>query len=125
MPPTPISNMLNRLTPVERSRAKAVALMQAGQVGSFIVRGIGYTIHDLAVEGEALKVVVSAVRGGKSLKVDNPIYFINPPVKVPNGTTTETELPDGRLIQVPNHSEDAAAALREIIAQVVEKQNEG
>lgn len=72
---------------------------------SFTLRGITVTVLENTVENDLLKIVVTATKNGQTLTINNPLYYKNPPTKVPDGLTYKT---------------DAISALKEIIVQTIE-----
>lgn len=80
----------------------------------------GYKIEIVSKEevDGLLKVVVTAEEGGKALKLNNPYFFKNPPIKVPDGTK-RTESIEGTDVELDNFKIDPEAALREIIYQTI------
>lgn len=73
---------------------------------SFTKRNITVTVLENTQENGLLKVVVTATKNGQPLAVNNPLYYKNPPTKVPSGVNT--------------FSSDPTAALKEIIVQTIE-----
>lgn len=67
-----------------------------------------------------LEVMVAVTRDGIPLKIDGHLRFLNPPVKVPDGTTTAVIDPlTGELRQQPNYVENPRAALRQMILDAI------
>lgn len=90
--------------------------------GEFIVEDVEIQVFSLLRQDDLLRVDVKASRNGQDLKVDNPLFFKNPPVKVPTGKFHK-EVVDGQEKDVPNFREDPEEALKEIIWQVIKLQN--
>ena len=88
----------------------------------FTLRGIDVRINNLSKESDLLRVDVTAWKDGEKLKVDNPYWFKNPPVKVPNGKF-HRELIEGEEFDMPNMEYNPEAALQEILVQTLELQN--
>lgn len=61
-----------------------------------------------------LRVFVTAKKDGNDIDFDGDMIFLNPPVKVPNGTY-RTETIDGEDIDIANCEEDVTTALKEIV----------
>ncbi len=60
--------------------------------------------------------------GGKYVNGDGWYGFVNPPVMVPDGTTKEVQLEDGKKIEVQNLKEDVREAAKLIIKEAVKWQ---
>lgn len=88
----------------------------------FSIDGVEIEIFVLKQEDGLLKVDARAVKDGEVLKVDNPLYFKNPPLKVPTGKFHK-ELIDGEEVDVMNYREAPEEALKQIIWQVIKLQN--
>jgi hypothetical protein len=89
----------------------------------FSYKGIDFELANESVVDGNYKVYVYAKKDGEKLRVDNPLFFQNPPFKVPDGTFHKETLPTGEIIDVKNFKEDPEAALKEIIYQTVASQN--
>lgn len=74
-------------------------------------------------EAGLLKVVVDVKKGGENVFIDNPLYFQNPPIMVPDGTTrTVVQVGgefDGKKSEVPNYKVDVKQALMDIVFNAV------
>src|ERR1035437_9854799 len=62
-----------------RNLAKIAAHNQLGKF-SFSRRGFAIEILENSQEGNRLKIVVKASKSGKEFFVDNPLYYLNPPI---------------------------------------------
>lgn len=62
---------------------------------------------------------VRAEKDGESLPLDNPYRFINPPIKVPDGTWRKEWVTGGEVIDVENEHEDIEEALRTMVYDAV------
>lgn len=120
-----ISEVLQYVDQKERRKVKARIIKDKAKKGLFrkndtnieIVR-----IIDKADEG-TICVIARAEKNNKRLKVNNPLCFQNPPVKVPDGTK-RIEIDElGMEREVDNFKEDAEEALKEIVLQTIEVQN--
>lgn len=100
---------------------KVQTLKNVGKI-NFIKRNISVNISEITEENGLLKVVVSATKSGKALKINNPLYYKNPPISTPDGTKSNA-LINGRNVQVDNYKTDAAEALKEIVTQTIELTN--
>jgi hypothetical protein len=118
-----ISQSLASKTPAEITQAKADLLAKV-PLTQFDLRGYSVIIKELTTEKNMLKVWVEATKDGKPIFVDNPLYYLNPPYKVPDGTFTTAQVRDrsGKTTerQVANFKEDPEEALKEIIVQTLE-----
>lgn len=100
----------------ERNDIKIKELIKS-QVKNFSKKGFDIEILELGQETNRLKVIVKAKKDGVELFVDNPLYFLNPPIMVPDGTK-RTEIDEhGNLIELDNFKEDLDEALQEMIAE--------
>ena len=57
-------------------------------------------VLEIGLKDDLLRVVINASKGGEVLKVDNPLYFKNPPIKVPDGTKHKELIERGNFIKV-------------------------
>ena len=90
----------------------------------------GKSLHEIEVEivsvsqeivngNDLLKVIAKAWMDGKEVFVDNPLYYMNPPIMVPDGTF-ETKIDEfGREMQVANFVENPEEALRQIVLETL------
>lgn len=86
-------------------------------VKKFNRKSFDIDIIELSQEGYRLKVVVDAKKNGRLLMVDNPLYFINPPIMVPDGTKSTVIDEFGNSHDRDNFKEDLDEALQEIIVE--------
>lgn len=115
--------ILERLEPSERHFYKAEILSKSmRKEESFVKDGIEVKVLGIKRENDLLTVVVHAEKDGQVLKVNNPLHYKNPPLKVSTGKF-HRELVDGEEVDIPNTIEDTRAALQEIIIQAVKLQN--
>ena len=81
---------------------------------------IDVEIVSVGHEGELLKVIAKAWRGGVEVSVDNPLFYKNAPMLVPDGTfETVTDAITGKPRQEANFHEDANEALRSIVLETL------
>ena len=81
---------------------------------------IDVEIVSVGHEGELLRVIAKAWRNGLELPVGNPLYYVNAPMMVPDGTfETVTDPETGKPRQQPNFTENAQEALRQIVAETL------
>lgn len=110
----------------QRALVKAQELSKAS-VTNFVQDGYNVTITQGPEEVEGvLKVAVDVMRGNKTVEIDNPLLFVNPPTMVIDGQSEETiQDPEfGEITKmVNNFKEDPEQALKDIIIQVVKKQD--
>ncbi len=110
-------------TAAVRAIMKANALSTCGIPKPYTYGDLTITIQEVAVERGLLRVIAKATVDGKGVFVDNPLYYQNPPILVPDGTfTTLAEIINGQEVprQVANFKEDLPAALKEIVGQTIE-----
>lgn len=114
---------VEKLSGRDKERKKAELLRDHKPEDSFNYKGVDITITSPpVVVGDRLEVSVSATRNGKVIPIDNPLIFINPPIKVPDGTVHIEQNIDGVDIEVDNYKEDPQEALKEIVYQVIQLQ---
>jgi hypothetical protein len=99
---------------------KKAEIVIANKEDSFSYKGIDIALSDVSLVGNKLTLTATATKDGKDLFIDNPLIFINPPLKVPDGTV---HVVDGR--EVDNFVYDPKTALKEIVYQVITAQNKG
>jgi hypothetical protein len=107
---------------VERNLLKATVLSQR-TIPPYAANGFTITISSLSLEGLMLKVIASAIQGGNPVSVNNPLYFLNPPILVPDGTTRLVTDRYGITERLPNFKEDLDEAIRQMVAEVIRVQN--
>jgi len=90
----------------------------------------GKSLHEIEVEivsvsrekvngVDLLKVIAKAWKDGIEVFVDNPLYYMNPPIMVPDGTF-ETKIDEfGKEMQVVNFVENPEEALRQIVLETI------
>lgn len=86
----------------------------------------GKSLHEIEVEivevsqkDDLLKVIARAWKDGIELFVDNPLYYHNAPIMVPDGTF-ETKIGEfGKEMQVANFVENPEEALRQIVLETI------
>ena len=88
------------------------------KVKKFQKNGIKFSVKELLEENDLLKVVVEAEKDGKKIEVNNPLYYKNPPLKVPNGKKIKVEY-EGMEHEIDEFEENHEKALKEIIYQTV------
>lgn len=117
---------LDKLNGDAKYQRKSELLKESKSSSSHTYKGINFTfLSEPIIDGAKLVVNIQAVKNGKNLFVDNPLIFINPPIKVPDGTYHIEQNLEGNDIEVDNFKEDPAEALKEVIYQVVKTQNDG
>ena len=116
----PIRDEIAGLSGLQRRRLKAQRLAEHAASRLPITWRLGagaraadITISAASYDGEALRLRVSATRGGQT-KADT-LIIVNPPIMAPDGGTTTNE--DG--VVVATYREDAAAAIRAVVEDVV------
>lgn len=108
----------------ERNDLKVRAL--AKLTGETFTRG-AYTLtieqgpRVVIVKGTpVLEMVVSVTRNGKPVAIDGHLRFVNPPIKVPDGTFNMTGVtPTGEAIRRENTVESPREALRKMVLDAV------
>ena len=109
-----------RLEKGDASLIKARELAKTPIPSTFTRFGIDIRISRFpTVENGMLKVSVRAWKDGRELWVNNPLYFKNPPIMVPDGTYHKIIDEKGKEQDVMNLVEDPLEALKQIIADTV------
>jgi hypothetical protein len=104
----------------DRAKERAQILLDAPHPPPFVVDGYRITIESKELVGRQLKIIASAMRGGEVIKVNNPLYYLNPPSMVQDGTFRKVpNMALGGWDDTANYHEDASAALKEIVAETV------
>lgn len=113
--PGPIEQSLAGKTPSERARIKAEYLssLKTGSY-SFQRNGIRFTLSNWSYDNGVFSVHVTASDDNGALPTDNPYGFVNPPIKVPNGTF---RVEDGQ--EVENTEENPLEALKQMVYDAV------
>jgi len=111
----------------ERARIKAGQLAKlAGETFAFGAFAISIVAGPRAVtvNGEpVLEVMVTVSRNARAIKVDGHLRFVNPPVRVWDGTySTITDPVSGEQIRRKNFVENPRAALRQMIGDAIKAQ---
>lgn len=119
-----IGNQIKDLDNQTKAIIKATAL-SGKNLGTFTLRGITITILKQPVlVGGMVRVDVSAIRNGQPLYVDNPLYFLNPPIMIWDGTYYQEYNQEFDItLDKMNFVEDLAGSLKELIVQTIESQN--
>lgn len=124
---TPIGDQLSALYPDRRDsrRAgfKAAALAEKLNTRSFQVSGCvgGRTVSVSGVHVDERGVLVCTITHPDIPAGANPFRFVNPPIRVPDGTTVTVPDPvTGEDRQVDGFKEDAVEAGRQMIRDAVE-----
>lgn len=117
----PIRDELVGLDALQRRRLKALRLAEhaASRLPITWRLGVGARATDITVsaasyDGEALRLVVAAIRTGRTIRTDE-IVIVNPPIMTPDGGTRVNE--DGDV--VATYREDALGAIRSVVEDVV------
>lgn len=75
--------------------------------------------QELVNGNDLLKVIARAWMDGNEVSVDNPLYYMNPPICVPDGTF-ETRIDEfGKEMQISNFIENPEEALRQIVLETI------
>ena len=75
--------------------------------------------QELVNGNDLLKVIARVWKDGIEVFVDNPLYYMNPPIMVPDGTF-ETKIDEfGKETQVANFVENPEEALRQIVLETI------
>ena len=117
---TQVEMNIEKMDSFQKSKNKAQILVK--EKINFTKNGIQVKIIQIEEKDGLLKVIVEAKRGKEVLKVDNPLFFKNPPIKVSTGKYHK-EITNGEEIDVANFEVNPAEALKEIIIQTIELQN--
>lgn len=109
--------------PVDRVRVKVRELAKLS--GETFTRG-QYSLTVLSAPTivllngvPVLDMHVELRRDGKLVPIDGHLRFVNPPIKVWDGTWRTVTGPDGQPLQVKNFTEDLRTALRNMVADAV------
>lgn len=114
-----VSDLLKGKTGLEKSLIKSQELGKLKNVKPYSRHGFDIEILEIGTEIGLLKVIVRAKKNGQYVFVDNPFYFVNPPILVPDGTKKTIVNRVGQVVQVDNFKEDLVEALKEIVAQTL------
>lgn len=134
-PPGPIETELRAIADLrERFRVKALRLKERIDALTYPVTYTldGYRVvvgtapvlraktlpDNSVVWGIIFRQVTARIVGGAFLPVDDAYVFVNPPVKVFNGTFRQVTVA-GRIIDQPNFAEDLLAALQRMLLDAV------
>jgi hypothetical protein len=89
--------------------------------GIIVDKELAITVSNLRYEKTSFCADLAVSKDGQAIPLNNPFYFYNPPIMVPDGTFhTELRL-DGTEMQVPNYKESPTEAMQVFISQVVRK----
>ena len=113
-----LSEQLINKTQVEKNFAKCDVL-QKTLLTQFTVDGFDVTVLEKSIEGDMLKVVVDATFKGKPINIDNPLYYKNPPILVPDGTKRSITNNLGVTYEIDNFKEDPEEAFKNIIIDTI------
>lgn len=123
---TPIGDQLAALYPdrsgSRRARFKAAALADRLGTRTFQVAGCvgGRTVTVSNIHVDELGALVCTITHPDIPAEANPFRFVNPPIRVPDGTTrVEVDPRTGENRTVTNFEENALAAGRQMIRDVV------
>ena len=109
------------LTGEAKLRRKSEMLRDSNLPTTYTYKGTQYEIlSGPVVKGNMLEVSVKATKGNKEILLDNPLQFVNPPIKVHDGTYRVEKDNDGYDVERLNYKEDPQEAFKEIIHQVTE-----
>lgn len=118
-----LGSRLQKISEREQAIAKAQAHAQV-KTRSFTVDNITVSLLEApSVENNCIKVTVNAEINGKPLTVDNPLYFYNPPIMIPDGTTYQSMDQVGNAIHIHNYKEDVEGAFRQMIIRLIKEKN--
>lgn len=109
-----LSEQLFNKTQIEKNIAKCDILNRSAEM-QFAMDGYNVTVLEKAIEGDMLKVVVEATFKGKTVNVDNPLYYKNPPILVPDGTKQSVTNNFGVTYEIDNFKEDPVESFKKII----------
>lgn len=115
----PLEQRVGNTRPELRKILKAGLLVQAANTMAleFTVDGVTVTLRErpsVNKSGQLEMWILSAVRDGVALPLGNPYLFVNPPLKLHDGTFHQEAGED-----IPNWAEDAGASLQRIVVDVV------
>lgn len=112
---------LENLNDSEKAIFRAQKLTEVNLPGNFEVRGLNIKITGFpTLVNGLLRVWVAASRNGVGISINNPLLFKNPPLCVRDGTFRVVKGIEGGDMEIANFREDPLEALKEIIAQAIE-----
>jgi len=116
-----VVNSLSGKTQVEKEAIKINAFTKLEIPIKYTYKGIDIEITKISEEKGLLKVICNATKDGKKIDLGrkNPFWFKNPPILIPDGTMTITQI-DRYNFEVANFKEDLLGALKIIIGQAIE-----
>ena len=120
-----IKNLFENKSSKEIAEIKSQELSKVKKPGSFFINGIEVITNQVSYEDGKLKVLVSLKKDGKDYFINNlnPLYFVNPPIRVPTGEKKIEEInwPNGTTTYEESDIfvEDLEKALEEIIKEVI------
>jgi hypothetical protein len=123
--PGPIEVSLGAMLPtaVLATKSERHATLNLGVKGWTTSEGVAIALAKpprFDADRNWLEVELTAVnQGGAPLPLDNPYHFVNPPLKVPDGTWRKETLPTGEEIAVMNTVEDVSAAFQAMVSDAV------
>lgn len=103
----------------ELAKVKSHKFTRATNIKGRSVHDVGVEIVSVGNEGDLFKVVARCWLDGVEMLVDNPLYYRNAPILVPDGTFETVIDPDIGPRQVANFHEDAPEALRQIVLETI------
>lgn len=101
---------------------KAQAMASLPVPITFTLNNLLVTITDLSVDRGALRVDLQATRNGRSVSINLPYLYQNPPINVHDGTYHKGKSLEGEDIDVRNYVEDLNASLISIVTDTLKGQ---
>lgn len=121
-PPGRIEKLIEGKPAQERGRIKAKAIADAipNKKLTFSRGGIVYDVRGWDVDDDGvLSVTISARDSRGPIPTDTLYRFVNPPVRVPDGTERDETDAAGETRKVKNFKEDELEAARQIVIEAV------
>lgn len=119
----PIREELEGLSALARRRLKARRLAEHAAARLPIswrlgagARAAEITVSAASYDGEALRLVVSATRAGRTMT--DEVVIVNPPIMTPTGRQAPNPDPEGPPM-INEYREDAIGAIRSVVEDVV------
>lgn len=117
-----VGNALSQMSEKEQAVYKAHVHCSIS-FRSFSKDGIDVVITDPVLENDCVKISIEASQNGNPLFVDNPVYFYNPPIMIPDGTVYQSTDQLGNQIYLSNYKEDIEQAFQLMVIRLIKQMN--
>lgn len=117
----PVDGLLTQrvINAIDMRHERAKILSEVVTPPPYAYEDLQITIHSNKVFPDGrLEVIASAFRNGKPVFVDNPLYYLNPPIKAPNGTWRKETI-EGIEADLENFDDNPEEALKQIVGQTI------